>query len=1244
MKTPTNGRMTSAQDTLRQASGQSVTWITHIIAGGTTNRYSTRALSILDEPGGDTKTYAAVLLSPGTLSQILPRGRESVGVSDDTEVRFNNAYASGSSGGFGTIEALHNASSLEGEEMRLGFFFDSQANATEEDIVWVGKYRIDDVSVQGMTAYVRGVDPLLGLGEAPFGLIIRDQDFRTAPFWVYGKSAPIIFGHCLDCQLLPVALGYSSTLDGSLTEDETVVKVTAITDFPDPPVGQRAIVIIDEEEISYAEKSAGNKTLGTSGESASPVSRGVGDTVTAFHADGATVQVKRDSYDYLIGQGATPTIENIENVRIGTRGIDSDDYSIVQSTIDGKTVQLLRMSIPPLYRRVSSVSQIIDMVDDGLGSWQSEDYVADPAAPYIWERNKTGDENRRDNLGRDDSEPKEYFAGKVIDGSDPRDGAILNGNGQRLSIRLSTDFSDERLGRLVKARVQVEYFTRAATWAGAVPQLAVYHDDNGIPIKSVDLEPATIEDVGGPTDRFHSHGVDSANPLGVDAEVDSPLVGIYGGLSYEPMVRKENAFADLATAHNEGPWINIDAPQNATGQDMYSSAGFIGSDLDRHNQTAKLRLKWPQLSGDPTSELLKTLVLKIAGSRPSGDTKCRVDLYVNGSSVLQGDLDLTADLDTHEVLWNTGGVGAIDFTEINAETTNGGITLNDLANSNSYIQIRHHPVLGYLGQPTGDWYVLLGSEIASVWWEATLESQMRGEMIDSDVAVTGKTEQEQLEEIARSSSLATQTMTFTPDLNTRTSDDPWSVFDGGLTLEVMSGDSGMSSDNAVYITNLWLELEIKASDYVNGSAEVFADIKGINEPSNLTPPEIVASLLMSAGGIRFLGLGVSSDLDASTFVWDRQPTYKFNRRTSTPTPLRQLIAGALRDGRALLTGDGLTLRYLIQDIVPGDPVAVLDKTNVISVEGKTRSRTEDVVNVFTLGVNRDNSTGSSGPIRYKEHFEGVDAASRALAWGDRRGNGTAPWMHNPATGAMPQDAATFWARRLGVKNFFITLRTTLETVNLERYDSVIIDLPRHGINYEVGNVHQTRYPTLHEREITVRIRDASAICWESDSENNIRVTSGNKAIIMRIGGSDQWALDSDGNMLVEAFEQLSGAAIVGTGVITHVDSSPAHLIYFCAWDQDDDQWNPWMVVTGYEGPSGAIQYTDLYLDVGIEENIDLSGKAAQSPCVYGTEPSGAGDKGDVYLTLGDDVVAFFNGTTRVFSIAGNLTEGIFENG
>ena len=328
--------ISAGQNTLRVGDGWEVTYVAHLTVEGTVIRYSTRALTL------EGNEYSPRLLDVGSVSRPLGYGLslgEGIG---RTDLTFENIY----DGEYNLtlIETANRLVGLDGRPVRVGMLFDA-VGAVEADIVWLARYRVDDLVVERQKLMLRCVDALEGLGAGLIGRVVRDLDFPEADESTIGSVIPIIFGSTKESRLLGLEVAEWSRLDGGLTKTDSVFVLQDVSDFPD-----WGTAWVGNEKFFYSAKSNAARTLGTV---ASPVWRDVGPRGATEHPSGAPVMYARSEWVYVV---ADHPCKRVSNVQAATRVVAASEYTVEERVLDGVTTQAVVFpGIPPAYESASGL-------------------------------------------------------------------------------------------------------------------------------------------------------------------------------------------------------------------------------------------------------------------------------------------------------------------------------------------------------------------------------------------------------------------------------------------------------------------------------------------------------------------------------------------------------------------------------------------------------------------------------------------------------------------------------------------------------------------------------------------------------------------------------------------------------------------------------------------------------------------------------------------------------------------------
>ncbi len=1197
------------QNTRRLITNKGITWIAWIDVDGTTYRYSTREITL------SGNVHSAILLSPGTLSRSLGRGRNVLGAADNTTLVFDNTRSLTT--GLGTIEALQNEVELAGRPVTVGILFDPAAGENEDDIIWLGSFLIDTLEPVGARYNLVCVDALLGRGEQPWGRVIRIGDFPNAEDTVLGSMMPLIIGMVPGCPLIPVDKGASSPLEGSILANETgfTLSLQSVEKFPD-----FGTVVIGEEQFYYSVKDDDAKTLGVL--PSSPVQRALNSTIAADHPDHSLVVELQDQYDYLV---ADHPCGAVTNVRLpGTTFEVTTDYSLHTPTIDGREVQLVRFGSVPRYVEVSPFTTRIPLVQEG-----SEDDEPPAGEPFDWEDNGSSAGLATDPDGDD---PLVSPVDQVIDVSNPRDGAILAGDDNKLRLRLATDLTDGRLGSLKQARVFVTYLTMSETTAARIKVFA-----GATELKSIALAPAKAIEIEGPEQNStHTH-IDN---IGID---DTTGLFVYlneAGIPIDPaqqvrltLINPEfNSYPSAATRYRTKAYGFF----NDTDNFLDGSEETLGSwDSGTYSPVydGPVGTWWPVSYTGMASFYFQSV---FAGEQPGPLMGMTFRVIVD--SITSGALSYRIGLGGVTVAYqSTGSHGVIDLNALNLDDD--GYTWDTLNSSNSYLSI---------GFPANSTVHI--AEVSCVAYYGMYDLVGAGRSATMHGGVSSAT---LLLRALSSSSLVTQTLRFT---DTLTADDRWDKFDGTIDVEVSAPGTipeDPDNDQRVLVTQAYIEVEVKEQTLVAGFDRMLADVSGVYETDGdvvLTNPSNIMRRIILTNGANVPAFDMmrltDSDLDTSTFdtAWGRYadgveagyPTiapYQVRRRISQRTPPKQLIEELCEDTRSFLVREGEEYKYIVSDLNPIGDVTVLDEDNVISVGKGRYDSTANVFNDISLAYNRNEE--SLGQI-FDNHVTVQDAVSQAMAWGLRSADFAALWLGNDF-GAF--DSASYWLSRLSRKWLFRPFRCSLELCHLDRGDPVIIDLPRYGLHDPIGIVHAMSITGLDAITLTIRLRDWTAQCWSEDNRNYVGVTPGNQAIVWYVGGRRVASLTADGDLKVSELQEAADAlgANPGSDPFFYASGGGAEAIGVSYREGGGGMSDAFLY---HELTNAGAIRTVLVWDGETAENVDLSGESpSASDYVCISQENAGGSDGVVWFTLGSSAVAKYDPAAKILSLAGEVIEG-----
>ena len=1142
MKTPSNGRISSAQDTLRQASGRSVHYVAHLTIGGSVRRYATRAFVL----GGNA--YLAEIVALGGLERSLGEGRDLLGLVDATNLVFSNYRTADATEGrsAGTVEALHNLYRLEGAPVKVGMLFDD-SGADEDDIIWLVSLVVDDVATRDdpPTITLRCVDSTLASGEQPVGRLVDDVTFPESLKQARGKMIPIVYGSVRNAPLIPIDIGFTGNIDGSLLFNETTVYVTDIEDFP-----ENGSAWIEDEVIRWTSRDTTNAAL-------TDVFRGEQSTTATDHPDGATLAEYKtgdERYRFAVADHACDSVDNVRaGGKIKTAGAGDDEY--VSTTLadpygQGRDIQVVEFKRPPKYSQTSAYSRALPIIQEPDEEEQQ----------FTW--SKGGD----DNLGAIDGGDYDgtNYADLCIDQTIPRIGAALQGDKNHLQLQLDTDLSDGALGSIRRARVKCEYFTASEETHGAA--IRVKHD--GTEIASAPLAAATPEDLA-TTGSGHDHAIntDRSAVLAMDT-VDVGVPKTWQAVAYE-----------------------VNVTQTGSSSTTEHTLGALNGDQ----------------SGVVTN--LQCVLTNIEPYAPT--TSASATFYLGG----------------HE--YSDGYDGPPDSP----------ITAGDLAGA--YVRV-------FRAGPDGTYRAMFAVSLYA-------DVVSTPDRITPTGNIGGNSEVSSLEDIAASSSLAIQTVPFTYALDQYVTDnalaDRWAVFDGTLDLDVQATgtipDGSSDTDDRIYVTRLWIEIELREASIVLDWNGLTANVEGVTRSSALlqNPVDLLRYVIISpdtANGVPdfgYMGLAQSA-IDSTTA--DRAayrlnagnvsgypdlPAYTFNRRIDQPTSALTLIASICRDCHLRVFREGETFQFHVVDIGMQSPVATLDSSNVFDVRSKSQTGTACVANEVTIRHNANYAYAFGAALGYDSSITASDDTSQAMSWGTRSISFTAPWLTNQASTAnAPIDLATWWATFLGFKWTRVVVECTPEVVDLERHDCVTLDLPYQGLPGLIGRVVNLRHSALDAIEVEVEVPQYSSRCYSSGYQNANNMfwkSAGNQALSLRLAGIEAtyWtkAIWNAPTILGGDFDARStGAAEIVDAYEPATFPAYAYINYKKTADAD---WTAAIKITAQYGtPKYLIEIAPhlvLYSDYGAA----LDGETAYDQCVYCDQTEGS-----TTISLGGEVVCKITST------------------
>ncbi len=1220
--------LSATQETRRTGTAWSVIWLVHLIVDGTTSYYSTRALTL---SGND---YSPILLSPGSSSRTLGRERYPSGIIDGTIIRFANHNRD--------IETLWNAETggLVGATAEIGFLFGPAAGEDADDIIWIaGKYEVDDFLVQpeSLTCDLICVDPMLSRGELPVGLIINRHMFPEADFESYGQMAPIVFGQCKDCKLLPVAVGYQSTLKGSLEPNERIITVEAITDFP-----SSGTVQIGDEKIYYPIKNTGNKTLGQIG---SLCDRGFDGTTEITHADNSFVtEVRADGYDFLV---ASHPVNDVTNVRAEGHPIDSGDYSesTISKTPQGSTntqhVTVLSFPSLPTIQRTSAWTTQIEVAHDGLvGTIQEFDWVDNASVV--------------DNTNG---------AQKTIETDNTRDGAVLAGTNNSLRVRLATNLKTKNLGDLIKARVRVMYFTRTDKTSGAtIKIIRTATTIRSVPLNAALPQEHDVGDLG-----LHAHNVVATN---ITRNIATTAIAqqdvVFTSASGDDL--SANFFSDTATKSVGSAVVFPDGIaniENLPGNNLLqltTFTGYSGSGSSAIKAAAVFNTILRPGQGELLGITVKVSARYIGpGSTPKA--RLSMSLYIDGVFIVP-------------IVGSSNPTPPTTTTILSYDVANVGSAGRDWSALESGAEIRLHLNKAGVSGPVDHAQV----EIGGAWLTTTYASDplpvanIPEHDGDTDVVIElespEKTLETKLEAIAGSSSLATQTVNITPYLP----DDPWDAFTGKFKVTVEANRIDLGDE--IFITGVWLDLEVKQNETVTTVlTSITADINGLErndsgQPDFRYPSEILRRVLLSqhssvntsGSDLGFLDLP-ASDIDSTTFDTalvkyrgSGMSETLFNRRIGEPLSTQELIEQVEQDARCSLFWEDKKLKIKVMELneETANPF-VLDSSNVLRVLDKSYAPNTALINQVDMSYNEDYDRPVGTSTAYDANVTGVSQESQD-AFGERVWKRSARWMHNQEDNSeAPLETANFWANRLAFKDLYVLLEASPIAIHLERHDPVLLVLPNHNLNFSLGVVYQIRISSLNKIVMVVKIMGTATptILYSLTSTTYVLLTPDERIIVYN-NGIPTMSIDSDGNFKTGIFVSGTRAAGHASGVgdieeVTHDVPNDAILFHYNYNGNADSKI--WLVTTEAAGPIGQVfaEKPSVWFSARgtVRTNQDLSGDGAKATPIWDGISNG-GSVG-VWFTLKGNVVAkfipsnpgSFGGT---FSLAGRLMTNVEVGG
>jgi len=563
-----------------------------------------------------------------------------------------------------------------------------------------------------------------------------------------------------------------------------------------------------------------------------------------------------------------------------------------------------------------------------------------------------------------------------------------------------------------------------------------------------------------------------------------------------------------------------------------------------------------------------------------------------------------------------------------------------------------------------------------LWIEAVSSVEVSADYVTEHTiggVVSASTE---LENLARSSSIApAQIITFTPALRSEFAGDLWAAFAGDLRVEIKG--TSASVGNEVYVTRIGLELEIKQATRVVDWEGVVADVTGLTDESNNlsdNPVTIaVKTVLSNIDGTPDLGLlGLEeSEIDGASFgaayvhlagLSGKYPAFVFNRRISQRASARDLLDSICSNSRSAILREGTQYRWHVRTDTPeeGGAFFFLDEANIISIGVKRGTETQEIINSLTLGFDED-YLAPEASTAYDSHVTSKDLDSIGMPWGLREGDDTLRWLHNQSTNTAARNVADFRIATVGKKWFLVTLETTLETIHLERFDSVVVHLPLHGLYQVPGWIVEARLSgaSFGRMEYIVAMPDWTRFCWTDGSEASIVISPGNAKMIALLQNAPVWAFSADGDFQHRPFER---AVSYGQGVPSGVDPIYHYHEVFLGyrylmlrdWNDATGQWKNFMVAR-WRWLSTRVDW-QFQIDVlpseggEIRTGQDLSGETPTDLKTGQTQTNicaeyNAGDRGRVWFMLGGVCVALWDprgkASSGILSIAGELRPNIF---
>ena len=1222
MKTTENNLISASQDAIRAGEGFSIIWLAHLTIGDTIHYYSTRGLTIGEQ------AYSAIMISSGRMSRVAPEGFQGLGAIDDTHIVFSN-HRSGDDEALGTIETLQRTYELEGREVKIGCVFEA-TGLTASDIIWIARYRVDEVTSDSDVTVLRCVDPTLGLGEQPVGRIIDNATFPLAQYSSYGQMLPIIFGACQKCPLIPVAVGKTATLDGSLDVDATSIAIVTAWEIPAAGTGR-----IDNEIVRWTAIDGTASVL-------RGVTRGQDGTSAAIHVDGSQLLLSESSYVFAVADHPCLAVSDVrvegELKELGTDYAVDTNYRGPANTLD-RPITVVSFSEPPSYSRIEQFAITAD-----LRASSDEDEFPE----WSWAE---GDANAKTTWAN------------VVDHEDPRAGVALD-SPDVLQVKLETDLTVGALGRLVNARAKIEYFTLERDSPHDPPARAhVNVIAGGNTIKSIDLKPAPAEEHEIPGAAEHTHKAGT-----IDAAHDTNAVTI----SMESTRQEYPDYCEASTGA-------IRNPGNLNGSNWEAVVDFpTGLALD---EDSYLEAHFEVWGGISTSDVLDTLRVRIHAASDYAEydpgvifipdwaykSRLRCKLYVGSTLIMTGPLTTIAG----DAFSPYGNHTLLEIPGCAAK----GVTWQMLSDDGVTVRIEK-----------AEWWTRPGSwgdsfkgitttlRARTLWIESVRAPAISATFVAKHEFGGETSASDALDTLARSSSLAIQTVSFTQALRDAFAGDLWAAFDGGLTIEINPHACNVA--NLAYVTQVWIELEYRPRQTLTTFAGLTAYVQGLAQGSYLLrgPTEIAQKVFVCRGAglpaFGFMGLSEGAVID----VWSRAPLTPegtwgdshlrlwnytqstrpigvglyFNRRIDSPMSAKQALEEICLQSRSAVFWEGEKVRFVVRDHVPGDVVFTFDASNVVDVEGKAMTPTDDVFNELRVSFNENYDYQGEG-TDYDAAYTAQNAVSIARPWGRRPKNYTARWLHMlpVAIGGvgLAKHLAEWWVEECGNKRMVVTLRTSLTAIHVERLDPVLVYLPRHGLNRVVGWVVGIVHPSLAEMQIKVALRGWAAQDWvdDTDSETRLDITPGNQDMILRLAGAPVWSLSATGVMRCRSIEEDDDSG----WIVAHNADGDEPLYY----DSDESR-----ILFRYRlsGAWSNFAYvgTDAVFHVAwpIEESVDLSGETPTdiysdqtATCLQaGAEPPPPPAGGaDAWFVLGGTVVGMFDFWDQSMKLAGRIEEGTF---